>query len=37
MSAAVLVTNSWMRLLTGILAGFDLAWFAFPHVEASFA
>ncbi len=29
--------NSSMRLLTGVLAGFGLARFAFPHVEASFA
>jgi uncharacterized membrane protein len=29
--------NSWMRLLTGVLAGFGLAWFAFPYMEASFA
>ncbi len=29
--------NSWMRLVTGILAGLGLVWFAFPHVEASFA
>ncbi len=28
--------NSWMRLLTGVLAGFGLAWFALPYVEASF-
>ena len=28
--------NSWMRLLTGILAGLGIVWFAFPHVEASF-
>lgn len=29
--------NSWMRLITGPLAGLGLVWFAFPHVEASFA
>jgi uncharacterized membrane protein len=29
--------NSWMRLLTGFLAGFGIAWFAFPHLEASLA
>jgi len=29
--------NSWMRLVTGLLAGFGLVWFAMPHVEASFA
>ncbi len=29
--------NSIMRLVTGVLAGLSLVWFAFPHVEASFA
>ena len=29
--------NSLMRLVTGVLAGFGLAWFAFPYMEASFA
>jgi len=29
--------NSWMRLITGILAGLGIVWFAFPYVEASFA
>lgn len=29
--------NSWMRWLTGVLAGLGIAWFVFPHVEASFA
>jgi len=29
--------NSWMRLLTGLLAGLGIAWFAFPHLEASLA
>lgn len=29
--------NSWMRLITGVLAGLGLVWFAYPHVEASFA
>jgi len=29
--------NSWLRLITGLLAGFGLVWFAMPHVEASFA
>jgi uncharacterized membrane protein len=29
--------NSLMRLITGLLAGFGIAWFAFPHTEASFA
>ena len=28
--------NSWMRLITGTLAGLGLVWFAFPYVEASF-
>ena len=29
--------NSWMRLITGVLAGFGIVWFVFPYVEASFA
>lgn len=29
--------NSWMRLLTGLLAGLGIVWFAFPYMEASFA
>ena len=29
--------NSWMRLVTGVLAGLGIAWFALPHVERSFA
>ncbi len=29
--------NPIMRLVTGVLAGLGLVWFAFPHVEASFA
>jgi uncharacterized membrane protein len=29
--------NSWMRLVTGILAGLGIAWFIFPRLEASFA
>lgn len=29
--------NSIMRLITGVLAGLGLVWFAFPYVEASFA
>jgi uncharacterized membrane protein len=29
--------NSWMRLVSGTLAGLGIAWFALPHVEASFA
>jgi uncharacterized membrane protein len=28
--------NSWMRLITGSLAGLGLVWFAFPYMEASF-
>ncbi len=28
--------NSWMRLITGVLAGLAVVWFAFPHLEASF-
>lgn len=29
--------NSWMRLITGLLAGLGLVWFVFPYMEASFA
>jgi uncharacterized membrane protein len=29
--------NSWVRLVTGVLAGWGIAWFALPHVERSFA
>lgn len=29
--------NSWARLLTGVLAGLGLTWFALPHVERSLA
>jgi uncharacterized membrane protein len=29
--------NSSLRLITGLLAGFGVVWFAMPHVEASFA
>jgi len=29
--------NSWARLLTGFLAGLGITWFAFPHLEKSFA
>jgi len=29
--------NSWMRLMTGVLAGLGIVWFVFPYVEASFA
>ena len=25
--------NSWMRIITGLLAGLGLVWFAFPYVE----
>ena len=28
--------NSWMRLITGTLFGFGLAWFTFPYLAASF-
>ena len=28
--------NSWARIITGLLAGLGIVWFAFPHVEASF-
>jgi uncharacterized membrane protein len=28
--------NSWMRLVTGVLAGAGIVWFAFPAVEDSF-
>ncbi len=27
--------NSFMRLLTGVLAGFSTVWFAFPYLEAA--
>ncbi len=29
--------NSWMRLITGLLAGLGLVWFVFPYMEASLA
>jgi uncharacterized membrane protein len=29
--------NSWIRLITGVLAAAGLVWFAFPHMERSFA
>lgn len=29
--------NSWMRLITGCLAGLGLVWFVFPSLESSFA
>jgi uncharacterized membrane protein len=28
--------NSWMRLITGVVASLGLVWFAFPYVEESF-
>lgn len=28
--------NSWMRILTGVLAGLGIVWFAFPYMEESF-
>jgi len=28
--------NSWMRLITGLLAAFGIVWFAFPFLEDSF-
>ena len=29
--------NSWVRLITGLLAGSGIVWFAMPHAETSFA
>jgi uncharacterized membrane protein len=29
--------NSWMRIITGLLAGLGLVWFAFPDIEESFS
>lgn len=29
--------NSWMRFLSGLFFGLGLVWFAFPHLESSFA
>ncbi len=29
--------NSWMRVVTGLLAGFGIIWFSLPYVERSFA
>ncbi len=29
--------NSWMRLITGVLFGAGLAWFALPYLEAEFS
>ena len=28
--------NSWARIITGLLAGIGIIWFAFPHLEMSF-
>jgi uncharacterized membrane protein len=28
--------NSWARLVTGVLAGLGIVWFALPHLEGSF-
>jgi uncharacterized membrane protein len=28
--------NSWMRIITGLLAGLGIVWFAFPYLEESF-
>jgi hypothetical protein len=27
--------NSWARILTGLLAGLGIVWFAFPNMEES--
>jgi uncharacterized membrane protein len=29
--------NSWMRIITGLLAGLGLVWFAFPYIEEAFS
>ena len=29
--------NSWMRIITGLLAGLGIVWFAFPYLEENFA
>jgi len=29
--------NSWMRILTGLLAGLGLVWFAFPYIKETFS
>jgi uncharacterized membrane protein len=29
--------NSWMRIITGLLAGLGLVWFTFPYIEESFS
>lgn len=29
--------NSWMRWVTGLLAGFGLVWFSFPYMEQAFS
>lgn len=28
--------NSWMRLITGVLFGLGVVWFAYPHLDSSF-
>ena len=28
--------NSWMRIITGLLAGLGLVWFAFPYIERAY-
>jgi uncharacterized membrane protein len=28
--------NSWMRIITGLLAGLGIVWFTFPYLEAAF-
>lgn len=29
--------NSWMRIITGLLAGLGLVWFAFPYIKETFS
>jgi uncharacterized membrane protein len=29
--------NSWMRIITGLLAGIGLVWFAFPYLDTAFS
>ncbi|MBN1454134.1 MAG: DUF2085 domain-containing protein [Anaerolineales bacterium] len=29
--------NSWMRIITGLLAGLGLVWFAFPYLDTAFS
>lgn len=29
--------NSWMRIITGLLAGLGLVWFAFPYIHEAFS